>query len=186
MAGNLWYKDLTNNVESVRMSKPYSQIVIGSDPTKGMTLETAQQFDVFVNLTENPLYSLSSDKPRTDTKYYWVPINEKNFWGYDPFSKSKIILDFHYDEGHSVYLHCEFSANRSPSIVMGWLISRDHSLEEAALIASGGNEELSKLNIDQFRKKIDQGFIPKNLSESFKRIKKRPDLDQILKRNPSH
>src|SRR3989338_4090093 len=146
MEEKAWYNSPTNRFLSLRMAVPYSQIVIGSSPVKGMTLGTAQQFDAFINLTEDPLYSKSLEKPREKIRYYWIPINKIGAWEYLPFYKSKQILDFHYEKGDSVYLHCENGINRSPSIAIGWLLSRGHDLKEAALIVSENDKILAEVN----------------------------------------
>ena len=92
MEEKAWYNSPTNRFLSLRMAVPYSQIVIGSSPVKGMTLGTAQQFDAFINLTEDPLYSKSLEKPREKIRYYWIPINKIGAWEYLPFYKSKQII----------------------------------------------------------------------------------------------
>jgi hypothetical protein len=162
----MWFEQGKNEVGYHILKKPYNNLFVGSDPLDGMTLEFAQSFDVFLNFCENPLYSLDSERPREDTVYHHVPVDELEFWGYKVFSDSKLILDDAFEGSKRVYIHCAAGTNRSPCMTVAWLTSRGHSLEEACSIV-GGN--LAELLEEKFMMNIDDlGCIPKDLDKFYK------------------
>lgn len=147
-----------------------------------MKIETASFFDIFINIRSKPSYSLSSSKPRKDTQYFWVPIEEVEPWGYEPFFRTKQILDRAYADGKKAYIHCFAGSNRSPSMAMAWLTSRGHTLGEAARIVA---HEKAQVFVDKFNLRIEEGCIPKDLPEFYRRYNEfGPKPLEFLLKNP--
>lgn len=155
-----WYEHEKNKVRYRQLKEPFDNVCVGSTPIYGMTRDFAQSFDIFLNVSDRPYYSNSTDKPREDTIYFWKPIQEYQFWGYEPFFDTKIILDNAYEEDKNVYLHCKSGVNRSPCIVMGWLISRGYDLEEAAEILSYNDPKRIKTFIKVYEHNVKHKRIP--------------------------
>lgn len=154
-----WFNSEQDGFRARILLSPYDNITVGSCPLDGMTLETAQSFDSFINLCENPLYSLDDRKPGLRTAYYWIPIKELEVWGENKIESIRDILDFEYDNQRKVYLHCAAGTNRSPCVAMNWLmISRGHSLEEAAFILTR-DEGSAKIFQSKYRLNIEQGYL---------------------------
>lgn len=186
MTEGRWFEQAENKVKAFQMLDPYSLFWIGSYAEDGFRLEVASKFDIFVNVSPIPGYSLETERPRPDTIYHWYPLREAGFWNYEPFFWSKKILDEAFDENKSVYLHCESGVNRSHCIGMAWLTSREHTLEEAALIIASGNEKLAEFNIKNFQLNVDQGCIPNRLPELYDRMEEfGNNLDAILSADPA-
>ncbi|MFC1697494.1 dual specificity protein phosphatase family protein [Nanoarchaeota archaeon] len=163
-----WFSDGKNKLNPFQMLKPYSNICIGPNPIGRMSLEFAKSFDIFMSVSSIPYYILEFDKPRKDTLYFWYPLIELGFWGYEPFFWSKQILDRAFEESKSVYLHCDAGVNRSPCIALAWLTSRNHSLDEASYIASGGKPKITESMLGEFNRNLSQGNIPDQLPEFYK------------------
>lgn len=169
---------------------PYDNFYIGSDPTKGMTLELASQFNVFINVDDKPcgtfsppalVFSNGEGAVISSPKMYYYPINEWGNWGYGPFFWSKQVLDFHHAQGHKIYLHCAAGMHRSPMIFMVWLLSRGHKLKEAAKMTFTNKHEAERM-MYQHRQDILGGHIPANLDELHRRMDLNPNqgIDWIL------
>lgn len=153
---------LRHEVEGTRLSQPYSNITTGPAPIKKMSLETANEYDVFINVAEKEQYSFPNIENRSNAEYHWFPIDETMVWDKESIRKSIRVLDFYYDKEKKVYLHCREGRNRSPSITMIWLMSRKHDLEVAALIVAGGNKNLANNFQNNFRRNLMNGFISRN------------------------
>lgn len=177
-----WFKYDENRIRRRQMPEPYSNIWIGSDPTDGMTKETADSFDAIINVscTECAFFYPSNPKQ----KMYWYPINESGHWGYGVFFFTKKILDFHHKKGDKIYLHCHAGIHRSPTIFIWWLVSQGHSVEEAICIELGSKatpERIKELQEEEyFDYKIwsdrDEGIIPYKLEKMYKRMQKKQDM----------
>jgi len=180
-----WYDNYFDLVDIRELLPPYSNICFGSHPTHGMKLKTAQRFDAFINYSRTDRYSDDVKKPRKDTEFYRIPIEEMKPWGYSPFFQTKYILDYLHANKKQVFMHCFAGQNRSPSMAVAWLLSREHSLDEACSIVMGGNQELAKARKNRFLFNIDKGFIPGKLDEFYARYKEvGPDLEKIVSLPP--
>lgn len=182
-----WFEHKENKVNHFcRLMEPYQCISTGPSPLDGMALSTAQYFDIFMNVSDSVQYSLDKEKPRGDTVFLWYPLRELECWGYEPFFWSKKVLDSAYEDDKKVYMHCHAGVNRSPNMALAWLLSRGHSLEEAALISKSGNEEYADYLKNKFLRNIEDGHIPDNLPEFYRRIDENPGwgLEGILTSEP--
>ena len=132
-----------------------------------MSLEFAEKFEVFVNVSENKNYSLLPGNKKIDVDYHWIPIiDENSYWGYEPFLESRRILDFYHDKETRIYLHCKNGINRSPCIAMAWLMFRGYNLDEAALCVAGGSVDRSNSHQRNFQGNVEKRLIPNSLLRS--------------------
>ncbi len=184
MTKKFWFEQDENGVQATRLSVPYEKIVVGSWPNDGMNRKLAESFEIYMNVSPTNNYQFGP-KPKPETDFRWFPLKETGFWGYEVFYWSKKILDDAFEKNKNVYLHCEAGANRSPCIAMAWLTSKGHNLEKSAKIVAGGAETISDYNLWQFRKNIEDIFIPNNLPEFYKRYEEMgTDIDGILYKIP--
>jgi protein-tyrosine phosphatase len=161
--------------------EPYEFLNVGTNPLDGMTLKTAQKYDIFLNVALESLYSHDAIKPKQNTKYFHVPINEDNFWGYEPFLKTKIILDKAFEGGEKTYLHCHSGANRSPTIALFWIFSKEGNLYRACSKLSNNPTNLMK-RIAFYQ---NLNFIPKELEKFYERYEKYGyDIERIINTEP--
>ena len=175
-----WFNRRKDGVRYTKLKAPYDNLSIGSDPySDGMTLATSQRFDVFINLTENPLYTHDTHKPQQHTRYYWVPIWELEPWGYEPFLETKKLLDEFYTHNNKVYMHCAAGTNRAPCITMAWLLSKNHPLEEAASIISSNDAHIQNY-MRKYMLNIKQGLIPKDLKQFIEKAENLLSLDTLI------
>lgn len=173
---NNWFKQDKNTARWHTMKEPYSNISIGTTPLDGMTLETSQSFDVFVNVKGSPYHIYMDEKPREDTLFEWNPGTEFEKWGFRHLFWSKKILDAYHKQNKTIYLHCAAGAARSPITAMTWLISKKHTLDEVAEICAGDSRHTNseKRNIERY---FRLELIPplEKLTEFYKRIDDSPD-----------
>lgn len=182
-----WYGQSKNFVRGYFLSEPYKNVFVGCDPRDGMTENLARQFQAFVNVSdtaatylEPPRWlcpDLQCDEPSHiwEPRMHWFPINECGYWGYAPLYWSKKILDHHHERGDQIYLHCHAGAHRSPMIAYCWLLSRGHSLREAARILGNRRRKWAKLELQDFiRDYRDWGLLPTELKKFYERIQKNP------------
>lgn len=130
-----WYEHEETKCRIRPCMKPYNTIAISPSPLDGMTKDMADTFDAIVNVsaTVHALFEPS----RPDQRTYWYPLNELGEWSYAYFAYMFRVLDYHYDKGDKILVHCAAGAYRSPSIVRQWLRYRGHQIEEAYHIANG-------------------------------------------------
>ena len=163
-----WYNQLETKAKYRRMCDPFGNIYIGTDPTDGFTKKDADFFDAIVNVSDSECAYFYPSKP--DQKMHWFPINECGYWGYASFYYIKKVLDWHYDQGHNIYLHCHAGANRSPTMFVHWLTSKGYSLFDASVMEYYGRKEhpiVSRKDKGWNQHvyfNINQGHIPKNLT----------------------
>lgn len=179
--GKEWFNQDKDKFRCRRLAPPFDDIFVGTDPLDGMTLETASSFDAFINMYENANYSEDDIRPRPDTRYYHFPIYELGYWGYTPFFRSKEVLDAEYGIGSKVYLHCAAGAGRSPSIAMGWLMSRGYDIWDASGILNNYDSDRINFNVNKFRNLQRQKHIPKRLDEMYRLQNKGLSLESTLK-----
>lgn len=160
-----WYEHEKNEARGFKLRPPYDRIVVGCDPRDGMTKETADSFDVFVNVSDSPCALFEPSRP--GQHMHWYPVNECGRWNLSYLFWLKRVLDHHYDAGHRVYLHCHAGAYRSPSAAVLWLQGRGLSYLEAAVIAKEG-----RLSI--FRQWEDLGNVPEGYTKFFERMREHP------------
>jgi hypothetical protein len=125
-----WFKAEKTEVRGYFMQAPYDKIFIGCRPTEGMMKEEADKIDAIVNVSTEPLATFYPSRP--DQRTYWYPVIEPGRWSIGYLCWLVRVMDFHYERGHQVYLHCHAGAFRSPSAAVLWLISRGHTQSEAA------------------------------------------------------
>lgn len=124
-----WFEHAENKASGYNLKAPYDRIIVGCDPRDGMTKETADSFDVYVNVSDS---ACSTFEPsRLGQAMHWYPVNECGLWNLSYLFWLKTVLDHHFDAGHRIYLHCHAGAYRSPSAAVLWLQSRGHTPEEA-------------------------------------------------------
>jgi len=133
------------------LAEPFGNIFVGSDPSDGMTRETAQSFDVFLNVSDSPSNYFDGLEGQ---RMHWTPISEMGYWGYAPLYFCKMVLDHHYKKKDRVYVHCHAGAHRGPMMAMCWLLSNGKTLKEAARIiwngrkSRGGHMEIGQFKLD--------------------------------------
>ena len=144
---NNWHSAEKTEARGHRMRAPYDNVFIGSDPLDGMTPEVAKQYDAIVNVS---CTQCAYFYPAFPGQYmHWYPLNEMGYWGYGYLFWIKQVLDFHYDKGHKVYLHCHAGAYRSPTAACLWLMGRGHTLEEAKEIEINNVEHVKSFKEDR-------------------------------------
>lgn len=166
-----WFEHKKNKVRYRQMAEPYDNVCVGSTPITGMTLEFAGSFDIFLNVSDRPYYFYDAARPRPDTEFNWIPIQEYGFWGCEPFLRTKAILDDAFESDKNVYLHCKSGSNRSPCIAMGWLISRGYALEEAAEILSYNDPKRIKTFVKVYEHNVKHKRIPDYLDKIYEIIR---------------
>ncbi len=152
-----WYEHEEVKIGYGACPEPYQNIVIGSYPMDGATKEWADQFDAVVNVSCN--HSSLFEPSRPDQRTYWYPLNEGGQWSYAYFALMFKVLDFHYEKGHKVYVHCAAGAYRSPTIVMRWLEYRGMNIVDAYNISHGENARLSKWRDEKQEKEGNTSFV---------------------------
>ncbi len=145
-----------------------------------MTEESAKSYDAIVNVSCSPCAYFH---PAFPGQYmHWYPVNEMGEWSYGYFYWLVKVLDFHYEKGHKVYLHCHVGAYRSPHAAIFWLMSRGHTHEEAVEIEYNNPERVKEYKEERggqhWKYKLTycyrMGNIPKNVAELFKRMRENP------------
>ena len=160
-----------SGIRSIRMLPPYDNIWIGTHPTDGMTRDTYDMFDVFINVSDSPVF-LPEGLPLKHN--HWFPINEMGYWGYGSVFAVKKWLDYHHERRDNIYLHCHAGAHRSPMMFLAWLTSCGMTLEDAASFHPRYNESHSTWMVDKFQLDIRQGHLPKHLPEFYRRMRENP------------
>lgn len=167
-----WWGHPQNNITGRWVGGKFGNIYIGSNPMDGMTKEFATQFDAFINVADRPLESLIQhyNSPSLHATYYWHPIAEAAPpWPYAAFFYCKRVLDYHFDRGHKIYIHCMAGLHRSPTMVLFWLLTKGIPLEEGATLVEARAEDAKKL-LDTIQKNFERGTFPKNLMEFMQRM----------------
>lgn len=176
-----WFQATEVKARGRKMRAPYDKIVIGCDPVDGMTPEAARSFDAIVNVSCSPCAYFYPSFP--GQYMHWYPINEMGQWPLSAFYWIKHVLDFHYERGHRVYLHCHAGAYRSPTFGTYWLVSRGHSLDEAIEIELNDDAGVQRRKKEEgglywkYRKEFPykEGNIKvKQVLELFKRMREHP------------
>lgn len=174
-----WFESVKNgfNLEKCRCMAPFDRIYITPTPKDGLTKEVADSFDAIINVSHSPEVLFESSRP--DQRTYWYPVNECGEWSYAYFSYIFTILDFHYEKGHKILLHCHAGAYRSPSIVRQWLRYKGYSMEEAYNIAAGRistfeNDSFKEFCLNQNKK---LGNLPPNFDQYLINLRERSKLD---------
>lgn len=155
------FKTSQHEIKGTKLLSPYSNITVGPAPMSNMPFETAEGYDVFLNVAEKQEYSQLSDGERTNAEYLWFPIDETVFWNEDSIKGVVKSLNFYYNQNSKIYLHCNKGRNRSPSVAMIWLMSKRNGLEKSASIVAGGNPKLANEFQSNFRKNLMRGFLSK-------------------------
>ncbi len=160
-----WFEAEKDEARGRPMKGQYSNIFIGSSPQDGMTKETADSYDVFVNVSDSICNTF--EPSRLGQHMHWYPVNEMGRWNLSYLFWLKNVLDYHYERGHKIYLHCHAGAYRSPSAAVLWLQSRGHSSQEALTL---GKEHDSFL----YRLWESNGNVPKQKDAMFALMRKNP------------
>lgn len=163
-----WFEEVKRHsgVNGSWCEAPYDNIFIGSSPLDGVkSKKWANQFDAIVNVscTEEALFEPSKQSQRT----YWYPVNECGEWSYGFFVWAFKILDFHFEKGHKIYVHCHAGVYRSPSIVKWWLFYKGHGLEDSANIVDKTKMENRKDDLRMTHYSLFQNYILGNLPPNF-------------------
>lgn len=165
---------------------PYDKIFIGCDPLDGMTNETAKSYDAIVNVSCSECAYFSP--AFAGQKMHWTPVNEMGQWSLAAFYYVKKVLDYHYERGDKVYLHCHAGAYRSPTMAIMWLVSRGHSYEEAKSMEFRNKKYIEELKAKHYadgdnawqsslRYPFYNNNIPKNLGELYYRMNHKETFD---------
>lgn len=160
-----WYDQPEIFVDPYQLKPPYENVYVGPDPHDGMTKAFADQFDAIVNVSSTPCVVFEPSRP--DQRTYWYPIIEMGRWSLGYLFWLKQILDFHYESGHKIYLHCHAGAFRSPSAACLWLESRGHTAEEALALGSYSGKDSGLYKIQK-----SHGNIPKRKDILFDMMRK--------------
>ena len=166
-----WWQHKKTKARKYKLSKPFENIWIGSDPQDGYTPEDAHKFDAILNVSDSECAFFYPSRP--GQRMYWSPLNEMGYWGYAHFFYTKKILDFHYDRGETVLVHCHAGAYRSVRTGIWWMVSRGYTLEEAYALDWGEPlDELRKKDHWEYSLNCDiiKGNTPKNLPKLYARM----------------
>lgn len=168
-----WFEHEKDKARGFRLKPPYDNIFIGCDPRDGMTQRSADFFDVFMNVSDTACSTFEPSRP--GQHMHWYPVNEMGLWNLSFIFWLKTILDYHYEKGHKIYLHCHAGAYRSPSTGLLWLLSRGCTRDEAL-------EILNERGPAIFRIWESNGNIPKLTYRVFEKMKDHPtwSLGSIL------
>ena len=164
-----WCRHRKTKTRSYQLLPPYDNIFVGNDPTDGMTRKYADQFDALVNVSDTMSESL--EPSRLGQIMHWSPVHEGGRWNYSYLYWLKKIMDFHYDAGHKIYLHCHAGAYRSPSAAVLWLMSRGLSQRAADRI----DHDKPKYSLSHMWRRHKQ--LPPQVDLFFKIMRKHPDYD---------
>lgn len=169
-----WY-DQAEDICRVRALKheKYTNIYISSDPRDGMTKATADSFDAILNVSCTQCVQF--EPSRIDQRNYWFPVNEMGYWTYNWLFYTKQVLDYHFEKGHKILVHCHAGAYRSPTTVLFWLISMGHSFDEAYCISKNNPNwwtDIAKDNDPSFTvycrtHYFRDGNVPKNYQKFY-------------------
>ena len=188
--GEKWYEARADGVRMRQLQAPYGQFWWGSHPDtgsqRGMRLETAQFFDAFCNISERPGYSLEPHRPRPTTRMIWHPLSETLPWEYGIFWWARYFFDVQLEQKNNVYTHCDAGLFRSPLLMAGWLMTRGHTIGEAANIVWNGGSLHGEAAVDgerHLRDEIQYGFLPADLQEAFANWPC-PSLETLVREKP--
>jgi hypothetical protein len=137
-----WWDQPETFTRGYSLLPPYGSITVGSDPLDGMTKQDSQRYDAIINVSSSSCAVFQPARP--DQRTYWFPIIEVGRWPVVYLVWLKEVLDFHYERGHKIYLHCHAGIFRSPSAALLWLQSRGHSKGEALLVNKDSKDSLYK------------------------------------------
>lgn len=153
-----WYEHHKNEARGFKLRPPYDRIVVGCDPRDGMTKETADSFDVFMNVSDTACTTFEPSRP--GQHMHWYPVNEAGRWNLSYMFWLKTVLDHHYALGHRIYLHCHAGAYRSPSAATLWLLSRGHSPRQALKLCKDKGPGAYRLwrSLDNIPKETERVF----------------------------
>lgn len=160
-----WFEHEKNIAAGFKLKPPYDRIIIGCDPRDGMTKETADSFDVYINVSDSICTTFEPSRP--GQFMHWYPVNECGLWNLSYLYWLKTVMDFHYDAGHRIYLHCHAGAYRSPSAALLWLQSRGISPRNALKICKDRGPSI-------YRIWQGNGNIPKLKDFVFAQMRKYP------------
>ena len=170
-----WFEHPKDIASGYQLKAPYDRVFVGCDPRDGMTKESADSFDVYVNVSDTACTTF--EPSRLGQAMHWYPVNECGLWNLSYLFWLKTVLDHHYDAGHRIYLHCHAGAYRSPSAAVLWLQGRGHTPAEALEF---GKEKESAL----YRLWESYDNIPKLKDKVFSLMREHPtcSLGSILHR----
>lgn len=160
-----WYEHPETKIRGYWLKPPYDNILVACDPLDGMTKETADSFDAFINVSDSVCNTFQPSRP--GQAMHWYPVNELGMWNLSYLFWLKKVLDYHYDAGHKIYLHCHAGAYRSPSAAVLWLQSR--GLDEGQALFFGKEPESGL-----YRLWKSYGNIPKLKDQVFKLMREHP------------
>ncbi len=101
-----WYEHEKDkiNLERCKCAAPFDNIFVTPTPRDGLTKESADSFDAIINVCHSPEVLFQPSRP--DQRTYWYPVNELGEWSYAYFAYMFKVLDYHYDLGHRIIVHC--------------------------------------------------------------------------------
>lgn len=186
-----WWQQEETRQPGRPLPAPYDNIHIGPDLSEyGMTKEDAWQYHAIINVSCSPCANFYPSRP--SQKMHWIPIYELGVWNYSAFIQAVKTIDFHYQQGHRIYLHCLGGLQRSPMMAMVWLwctqtkpykwgkydLRRDLTWEEAHALCYGyskpedyneshGRDDATESSLEYFR-----ATCPKNFNLFMARLKR--------------
>jgi len=166
-----WFDQPKNFGRGYKLKAPYDNIIVGCDPTDGMTKETADSYDAIINVSSTRCATFEPSRP--DQRTYWFPIIEMGRWPIVYFLWLKEVMDFHYSKGHKIYLHCHAGAFRSPSAALLWLESKGHTREEALVINNDKSDGIYRIQENQGNINIKVNQLWKVFNEQQAKINER-------------
>ncbi len=165
-----WWDRDANGVRAEKMSTPYENVYIGTDPRDGLKKETAESFDVFINVADSPSV-IFEPYPHKRHYTYWFPINEMGYWSHSSFYGAIKALDFHIRAGHKIYLHCHAGAHRSPLVFLVYLLYEGKTILEASEILM----PYSPLTMGKkFVSSVKKGHIPNTIFLFLQKMRENP------------
>jgi hypothetical protein len=168
-----WCDSPKTEVSLKQMAAPYDNIFVGSDPCDGFSRADAESFQAFLNVSDSECNYFD---PLPGQRMHWHPINEMGYWGYAPLFYCKKVLDYHYGQKNRIYLHCHAGAHRSPMMGFCWLLSRGHTVKDAARILwNGDNPRSGHWEVGAFKRDLTiYRVLPRRLMEFYRRVKENP------------
>lgn len=159
-----WYKVKKTATRMVQLKEPFDRICFGANPVNGIEPTIATKFKVIVNVSCDP--GTSFYPSFLGQTMYWYPLTETGPFEEKALYWFKRVMDYHFNRGDTIYVHCEFGLSRSPTILNSWLQSRGLTDKQADEQTNGSNKRL---------------IMDQKISELYRAMNKYPDkgFDEI-------
>lgn len=147
-------------------------LAISPDPARNEIAVSvlAARYSAVINVADSPCLSLDMSRWIPSL---WFPVNEVGDWGYAVFYGAQKTWYSFRTADKPVLIHCHGGAVRAPHVVYALLLGDGMSEEGAAKALETKDLPAS------FKRKMRQGYIPKDIVEFLKAAKENPTFSII-------